>query len=95
MQKAAVHVMEEYGGRIPEDFETLLSLKGIGRYTAGAIASIAYGKKVPAVDGNVLRVYARLTENRGDIMKQSVRNRWKMTLQSRCQRTDPGISTRL
>lgn len=41
MQKAAVHVMEEYGGRIPEDFETLLSLKGIGRYTAGAIASIA------------------------------------------------------
>ena len=60
-------------GRIPEDFETLLSLKGIGRYTAGAIASIAYGKKVPAVDGNVLRVYARLTENRGDIMKQSVR----------------------
>ena len=73
MQKAAVQVMEEYGGRIPEDFETLLSLKGIGRYTAGAIASIAYGKKVPAVDGNVLRVYARLTENRGDIMKQSVR----------------------
>ena len=66
MQKAAVQVMEEYGGRIPEDFETLLSLKGIGRYTAGAIASIAYGKKVPAVDGNVLRVYARLTENRGD-----------------------------
>ena len=62
MQKAAVHVMEEYGGRIPEDFGTLLSLKGIGRYTAGAIASIAYGKKVPAVDGNVLRVYARLTE---------------------------------
>ena len=41
MQKAAVQVMEEYGGRIPEDFETLLSLKGIGRYTAGAIASIA------------------------------------------------------
>ena len=45
MQKAAVHVMEEYGGRIPEDFETLLSLKGIGRYTAGAIASIATERK--------------------------------------------------
>ena len=60
MQKAAIQVMEEYDGRIPEDFETLLSLKGIGRYTAGAIASIAYGKKVPAVDGNVLRVYTRL-----------------------------------
>ena len=73
MQKAAISVMEDYGGRIPEDFETLLSLKGIGRYTAGAISSIAYGKCVPAVDGNVLRVYARLTENREDIMKQSVR----------------------
>lgn len=75
MQKAAIQVMEEYGGKLPEDFETLLSLKGIGRYTAGAIASIAYGKKVPAVDGNVLRVYARLTEDHGDIMKQSVRKK--------------------
>ena len=73
MQKAAIQVMEEYNGKIPEDFETLLSLKGIGRYTAGAISSIAYGHKVPAVDGNVLRVYSRLTESREDIMKQSVR----------------------
>ena len=73
MQKAAIRVMEEYNGKIPEDFETLLSLKGIGRYTAGAISSIAYGHKVPAVDGNVLRVYSRLTESREDIMKQSVR----------------------
>ena len=61
MQKAAIQVMEEYDGKLPEDFETLLSLKGIGRYTAGAISSIAYGKKAPAVDGNVLRVYSRLT----------------------------------
>ena len=60
MQKAAIQVMEKYNGKIPEDFETLLSLRGIGRYTAGAISSIAYGHKVPAVDGNVLRVAARL-----------------------------------
>ena len=73
MQKAAIQVMEKYNGKIPEDFETLLSLRGIGRYTAGAISSIAYGHKVPAVDGNVLRVYSRLTESREDIMKQSVR----------------------
>ena len=73
MQQAAITVMKEYGGKIPEDFETLLSLKGIGRYTAGAISSIAYGKKAPAVDGNVLRVISRLTGNREDIMKQSVR----------------------
>ena len=73
MQKAAIQVIEKYNGKIPEDFETLLSLRGIGRYTAGAISSIAYGHKVPAVDGNVLRVYSRLTESREDIMKQSVR----------------------
>ena len=60
MQKAAIQVMEKYNGKIPEDFETLLSLRGIGRYTAGAISSIAYGHKVPAVDGNVLRVYSSL-----------------------------------
>lgn len=69
MQKAAIQVIEKYNGKIPEDFETLLSLRGIGRYTAGAISSIAYGHKVPAVDGNVLRVYSRLTESREDIMK--------------------------
>lgn len=89
MQKAAIQVMEEYDGRIPEDFETLLSLKGIGRYTAGAIASIAYGKKVPAVDGNVLRVYTRLTENHEDIMKQSVRKAVENELTERMPKDRP------
>ncbi|MDE6926223.1 MAG: NUDIX domain-containing protein, partial [Acetatifactor sp.] len=51
---------EEYGGEMPSEYEELLKLKGIGSYTAGAVASIAYGKAVPAVDGNVLRVIARL-----------------------------------
>lgn len=71
---AARQMMEEFGGRIPEDFESLLKLKGIGRYTAGAIASIAYKKRVPAVDGNVLRVLTRVSGDDSDIMKQSVRN---------------------
>ena len=53
MQEAAKTVKNEYNGRLPEDYQALLSLKGIGSYTAGAIASIAYGEKVPAVDGNV------------------------------------------
>ena len=75
MQQAAVTVTEEYGGKLPESYEALLSLKGIGSYTAGAIASIAYGIAVPAVDGNVLRVISRITESREDIMKQSVRQR--------------------
>ncbi|MCI8489894.1 MAG: A/G-specific adenine glycosylase [Lachnospiraceae bacterium] len=73
MQAAAKQVMEQYGGRIPPEYEKLLKLKGIGRYTAGAVASIAYGKPVPAVDGNVLRVISRAAGDDRDIMKQSVR----------------------
>ena len=60
MQKAACQVTEQYGGSLPASYEELLSLKGIGNYTAGAIASIAYGIPVPAVDGNVLRVISRI-----------------------------------
>lgn len=71
---AANQIMEMYDGVIPSEYEELLQLKGIGHYTAGAIASIAYGKSVPAVDGNVLRVISRVTADDGDIMKQSVRN---------------------
>ena len=73
MQQAAVTVTEKYEGKLPASYEELLKLKGIGSYTAGAIASIAYGIAVPAVDGNVLRVISRITESREDIMKQSVR----------------------
>lgn len=73
MQEAARTVVQEYGGILPADYHKLLSLKGIGSYTAGAIASIAYHIPVPAVDGNVLRVISRIEESRGDIMKQSVR----------------------
>ena len=70
---AANQIMEEYKGQIPAEYDELLKLKGIGHYTAGAIASIAYGKAVPAVDGNVLRVISRVTADDSDIMKQSVR----------------------
>ncbi len=75
MQKAAVVLCEQYGGVLPADYEALKSLPGIGSYTAGAIASIAYEIPVPAVDGNVLRVLARIRMDDGDIMKQSVRSR--------------------
>lgn len=73
MQKAALTVLEQYDGVMPADYKALLSLSGIGSYTAGAIASIAYGIPVPAVDGNVLRVVMRILENDSDIMKQSVK----------------------
>lgn len=73
MNEAAKQIVALYGGRIPDDYEKLLGLKGIGHYTAGAIASIAYNRPVPAVDGNVLRVISRISGDTSDIMKQSVR----------------------
>ncbi len=63
MQKAARQIVNEFDGEFPQTKEALLSLAGIGEYTAGAILSIAFGKRIAAVDGNVLRVAARLTQN--------------------------------
>lgn len=80
LHAAAVQIVEDYDGRIPDDYETLLKLKGIGHYTAGAIASLAYEKPVPAVDGNVLRVLTRVTADDTDIMKQSFRSEVEMQL---------------
>ena len=60
LQKAARLLVEQYGGQLPADYRQLTALPGIGDYTAGAIASIAFGIAVPAVDGNVLRVISRI-----------------------------------
>ena len=57
---AAREMDSHYGGRVPDELKAVESLPGIGSYTAGAILSIAYGKRTSAVDGNVLRIYARL-----------------------------------
>ena len=60
LRKAARKIVEEFGGIVPDSLEGLLSLPGVGRYTAGAIASIAYNRRVPILDGNVARVLCRL-----------------------------------
>ena len=60
LQKAAQEVMENCGGELPETADELKKLPGIGPYTAAAIASIAFGERIPAIDGNLLRIYARL-----------------------------------
>lgn len=73
LKKAAQLMMEEHDGALPDSYEALLTLPGIGSYTAGAIASIAYGIPVPAVDGNVLRVLSRVLASPEDILKQSVK----------------------
>lgn len=63
LQKAAIQIMKEHGGKMPDSRKGLLGLCGIGSYTAGAIASIAFGRREPAVDGNVLRVIARFRQD--------------------------------
>lgn len=90
MQLAAQTVVSAYGGKLPASYKQLLELKGIGNYTAGAIASIAYQIPVPAVDGNVLRVLSRITEDRQDIMKQSVRRQAEEKLQEVIPQERPG-----
>ncbi len=90
MQKAARIVMEQYGGVLPADAEALKRLPGIGSYTAGAVASIAYGIPVPAVDGNVLRVLARFREDSRDMTKQSVRKSVEADLSAVMPEKSPG-----
>lgn len=68
LQKAAQKIMSDFGGQLPRTKQELLTLPGIGEYTAGAILSIAYGIPVPAVDGNVLRVYSRMENIDEDIL---------------------------
>ena len=67
MQTAAQQIMNEFEGKLPSTYEGISSLKGIGPYTAGAISSIAFNLPQPAVDGNVMRVLARLFEVNHDI----------------------------
>lgn len=80
LQKAAIQIIENYDGIMPSEYEELLKLKGIGSYTAGAIASIAYAKPIPAVDGNVLRVVSRVRMDNGDIASQRVKRQMEEDL---------------
>ncbi len=75
LKKAAIRLAEEYGGELPRTAEELKKLPGIGEYTAGAIASLAYGEPEPAVDGNVLRVIMRMLACTDDVMVPQTR-RW-------------------
>jgi A/G-specific adenine glycosylase len=79
LQRAAQIVMDEYGGKLPEDVRLLRRLPGIGRYTAAAIASIAFGLDEPALDGNIRRVMARLFDVSEDARSpEGERKLWKL-----------------
>lgn len=90
LQKAAQIVVEEYDGQLPQDYVNLKGLPGIGSYTAGAIASIAYGQKFPAVDGNVLRVLSRLRKDDRDILDAKVKKLIEEELAYYMPKDEPG-----
>lgn len=90
LQKAAQMIIKEYEGNMPSDYTQLLKLPGIGSYTAGAIASIAFGKPVPAVDGNVLRVLSRLRTDGEDILSQKTKSRVEEELAAVIPEDRPG-----
>ncbi|MBA4495466.1 A/G-specific adenine glycosylase [Paenactinomyces guangxiensis] len=78
LHSAVKEVAANYGGKVPDELKTISKLKGIGLYTAGAILSIAYDKKAPAVDGNVMRVFSRLFAIPDDIARQSTRKKMEL-----------------
>ena len=82
--------MEQFGGVFPNTYEDIRSLAGVGDYTAGAIASIAFGIPVPAVDGNVLRVAARITGDSGDITSPAMKKKVTAALQAVIPTGEPG-----
>lgn len=79
LQRAAQHVVERHGGQLPGSVEQLLELPGIGRYSAGAIASIAFALDEPAIDGNIVRVLTRIFALPGDPKRAPLAGRlWQL-----------------
>ncbi len=90
LKRAACCILSEFSGVFPSSEQDLLTLPGIGPYTAAAIASIAFGRPAAAVDGNVLRVWSRLREDARDLTSASVRKEIKKTLESILPADNPG-----
>jgi A/G-specific adenine glycosylase len=90
LHKAAGEIVGRFGGRIPPDMEEIIRLPGIGRYTAGAILSIAFGRAVPAVDGNVRRVISRLQAIEESVDDAAVRERIEELVRTLVPTRDPG-----
>jgi len=90
LQKAAEQIMSCHGGVFPNTYKDIRALAGVGDYTAGAIASIAFGLPVPAVDGNVLRVVARITGDEGDIAAPAAKKKVFQVLEELIPLDAPG-----
>lgn len=90
LKKAAEKIVIDYEGQMPGEYEELIKLQGIGSYTAGAISSIAFCKAVPAVDGNVLRILARLRMDERDILDARVKKEIEAELSEVMPKQRPG-----
>ena len=90
LKRAAQTVVQDFGGEFPDSYDDLRRLAGIGDYTAGAILSIAFGQAVPAVDGNVLRVAARLTGDSRNVLDSKVRAAFRQAMADTMPQDRPG-----
>ena len=90
LQKAARQIVDQFGGAFPSTYQDLRSLAGVGEYTAAAIASIAFGQPVPAVDGNLLRVAARVMGDDTDITTTQGKRHFTQALQEVIPTDFPG-----
>lgn len=90
LKKGAVLVVETFDGQLPPDFDALKTIPGIGDYTAGAIASLAFGIAAPAVDGNVYRVLSRLTGSFANTSKTAVQRSYRQLVMSILPKDQPG-----
>ena len=90
LKKSAQILCETNEGEMYRDYESILSLPGIGQYTAGAVASISFGEKVSAVDGNVLRIGARLDLDEGNILDSSTSKRIRQKIEAVIPDESPG-----
>ena len=90
LKRAAQTVVQDFGGEFPDSYDDLRRLAGIGDYTAGAILSIAFGQAVPAVDGNVLRVAARLTGDSRNVLDPKVRAAFRQAMADTMPHDRPG-----
>ena len=93
LKKAAIEIMTLHNETFPTTYDALLSLSGIGKYTAGAILSIAYNQPYSALDGNVIRVLSRYLGDRGDMRKEKEKKRLDAYNQSMIEKANPRIYT--
>ena len=91
MHTAAREIMTKHGGHFPQDYESILALKGIGKYTAAAIASIAFHLPYPAVDGNVIRIISRIFGVCDDVTQPAVVKQITNICETHIDRKRPGV----